>query len=202
MKRSNLISAALLGTFTLAPIALAEDTVTGKAKNAVEAVKRTVYDIADKDSATIGFNKGSTTLTDNDVRELRATMDAVKDDAGIKEILVISYADKPYPRDQKDSLASADQTLAKKRGDATKSKLEGLGAKNITIYNMAEKANWFEKTFVTNDAQIKNEAHDKVGSVTADDSFYESLGRLLTRDGGAGKVVVVMRRDASVYASH
>ena len=59
---------------------------------------------------------------------------------------------------------------------------------------MANKANWFEKTFVMKDAQVKRESATKEAKdVSEDDYFFEGLGRFLTKSGGAGKTIVVFR---------
>lgn len=172
----------------------AED-IGDKAKAVKESVQTSIYDLTDKDTVVISFEKGSSTFPADKVAELRTTLNAVRSDASIKEVIVATYSDMDYPRDQKNSLPSASVKLAERRGNEVKKKLTELGAKNVTVYNMGEKASWFEKTFSTETAQVKNESAQNPSKMSDDDAFHHSLGRQLVSKGGAQKVVVVIRNE-------
>ena len=189
--QSVIVAGASYAALLVAPAAVAADT----AQEIKDTVQQTAYEIADKDNLTIKFAKGSANLSDSAVSELKNTFNAVREDAKVKEILIVSYSDQNYPKNQKDSLSKADRQLADKRIDAIKAKLKDFGASNIKTYNMAEKSNWFEKTLVTSDAQIKREASEKPAKEDRDDAFYQVLGRHLMQKGGASTAFVIVRRD-------
>lgn len=188
---------AKMAMTTLATLAFGSSVLKAEnvVKEAKEAVQQTIYDISDKDTTTVNFEKGSAVLSESAATELKTTLAAGRSDAGLKEVIIATYADKVYPRDAKDSLSKADRDLAKNRGEAIKKKLEEFGGKSVKIYNMAEKANWFERKLVTTDAQVKNEAGKSPEKQDSEDAFFQALGKRLTSIGGPGKAVVVMRYD-------
>ena len=159
-----------------------------------ESVQQQYYEITGKDTSVLKFAKGSTHLSDSGSAELRTTMNAIKENTAIREIIVLAYADRAYPRGKKADLSQASKNLAQKRGDNVKGQISELGGKNITVHNMATKASWLEKTFVTRDAQLKREAVEPGRKEDADDSFYQNLGRQAATEGGPGIVLVVMRK--------
>ena len=173
-----------------AQIARAADTETIK-----EAVRAKVYEITGKDSAVVPFEKGSAKVAESDKEALKGMIKAVKGTGAIKETLVLAYSDLDYPRDQKGDLPDKSRKLAMARGSAVKELLREYGATNVSVHNMAKKASWLERTFVTSDAQLKGEAESKKSPASADNAFYESLGDHLKTYGGAGKVVVVVRHE-------
>ena len=194
MRMNLMVPVSAMLTFAaVAPRAVAQDAV----KDAKEALQTALYDLADKESVIVSFRAGSSKLTSSQVSELRTTYNAFKDDAKVKEIVVVSYSDKPYPRSTKKNLAKADRNLAASRGDVVKKELSKFGGKNIKVYNVAESANWFERFLVTSDAQVKQEAKEQPADQTREDAFFESLGRHLVTVGGPGKVVVVMRHETN-----
>ncbi|MCX6131571.1 MAG: hypothetical protein NTX25_21235 [Proteobacteria bacterium] len=162
-----------------------------------ETVQQKLYEISGKDTVVLNFKKDSVQLSEAEISELKTTLAAVKEDSKVKEILILAYADQPYPHDQKSDLNKSARKLAQKRGNVVKEKISSFGGKNIKVYNMATKANWFEKALVTSTAQVKQEAVKSPANQDADDAFYQALGKHLVAQGGPGKVVVVMRRDFS-----
>lgn len=126
-----------------------------------------------------------------------ALLNAVRDTSPIKEILILAYSDLDYPRGEKGDLPQKSRHLAKDRAEAAKDRLEELGAKDIKIHNMAEKATWYDKMWVSTDAQVKSEAKEKKSSTDPDDSFYQILGQSLKKSGGPGKVFVVIRHQGT-----
>ena len=161
----------------------------------VETAQQMAYEITGKDAATLKFNKGSSALSSSDQSELRTMYNAVKSDARVKEIVIAAYSDLPYPKSQKSDLPRKSRGLADKRGAQVAKFLHELGAKNVRVVNMAQKATWIERSFDTDEAQIKYGAAERSDKVDADDKFYESLGKHLQTAGGPSDVVVVIRHD-------
>lgn len=195
MRSSTAFKVIWLSGILLSASSLYGDEVAQKLKETKESIQEFAYDIADKDTVSNSFDVKSATLSESAVAELKTTLAAVKSDGSVKEILVLAYADKPYPKDE--ALSTADRKLAKQRGEVVKAAVAKVGGKNIKVYNMAEKASWLGKKIVTTDAQVKNEAGKKPEKQSADDAFYQALGGHLATKGGPGKVVTVMRYNPS-----
>jgi len=166
-----------------------------KVIDAKETIQQMWYRLTDKDTTVLTFDKGASKLTDSQTTELRATLNAVRDTNQLKEIYVVSYADADYPRASKESLSRAQRKLADDRADNVRAKIREVGSFSITTHNMAKKANWFDKTFTTDDARVKAESSERFSKMNDEELFNESLGRFLQDKGGAGKVVVVFRHD-------
>lgn len=166
----------------------AEDSI----EEARGKIRTGIYDITDKASIQLKFDKGTAALSESQRSQIGSLVKAFASDGKIRGVVVATYADENYPRDRKE-LNQGARNLATRRGESVKAQLLRSGAKDVTVYNMAEKANWFEKTFVTSDAQIKREASSAPDATSEDDAFYEALGRRLRTVGGAGKAVIVMR---------
>ncbi len=160
----------------------------------IEAAQQKAYEISGKDVAILKFNKGSSTLSSKDQSELRTMYNAVKEDSRVVEIVVAAYSDLDYPKSGKSDLPHKSKTLAGNRGAEVRNFLTELGAKKVRVVNMAQKANWFERTFDTKDAQVKRGA-DENPTVHADDKFFESLGKHLQTTGEPSDVVVVIRHE-------
>lgn len=174
------------------------ETVAQDIKTVKEAVQQFVYDIADKDTVITSFDRESSILSDAALAEIRTTLAAVMSDGNIKEVLVVGYADKPYPKDSSRNLSQGDLKLAKRRGEVVKDAVAKLGGRNVVVYNMAEKSGWLAKKLVTKDSQVKNEAGKKPKDQTSEDAFYQALGKRLADKGGPGKVVTVVRYENPV----
>lgn len=185
---------ALVVAPVLAPAVVKADAGTAL-KDAGQAIRTAAYDITDKNSVSLSFDAKSATLSDSQKNQLKALNDAFASDGKVRDVVVAAYADRNYPKG-KETATKQERELAAKRGDAVKAYLTGIGAKSVAIYNMAEKANWFERKLVMKDAQVKREATEKADSVSNDDAFFEALGRHLTSVGGSGKVIVLMRHEA------
>jgi len=194
MKIIHSLSLLTMTTLSLTAVTAKAETMS-ELKTAKESMQQSLYEITGKDTAVIHFKKASAHLSESDLSELKTTLNAVREDAKVKEILILAYADSPYPHDRKDDLPQASKKLAAKRADAVEAQIKKFGGKDIKVYNMATKANWFEKTLVTSTAQVKQEATTRPANQDADDAFYQALGKHLVTQGGPGKVVVVVRRD-------
>ncbi|MCX6124064.1 MAG: hypothetical protein NTV34_04855 [Proteobacteria bacterium] len=173
-----------------ASAARAQNTNTTK-----ESIQQTFYELTGKDTATLKFEKGSSKLSAANEAELKTMFNAVRDNAKVKEIMVLAYSDLDYPANQKSDLPNRSKVLADKRGKTVSSKLQEFGALKLKIISMATKSSWFDKAFVTKEAQVKQEAVAKQGDADFDDVFYEALGARLRTSGGPGSVIVVIRHD-------
>jgi hypothetical protein len=196
MKRINLINRSIvLSLVSASSVLFAGLAVAADPGGMVETAQQIAYEITGKDAASLRFNKGSSTLSSSDQSELRTMYNAVKSDARVKEIVIAAYSDLPYPKSQKSDLPRKSRSLADKRGAQVAKFLHELGAKNVRVVNMAKKATWIERSFDTDEAQIKHGAAESSDKVDADDKFYESLGKHLQTTGGPSDVVVVIRHD-------
>jgi hypothetical protein len=197
MKKTYFKGLLLLGTAALSANSAiyAEPSL----KDAKDAARTAIYDITDKSSIDIKFDKGTAALSSSQKGQIKSLVSAFASDGRVKDVVVAAYADENYPRERSE-LTKGARELATRRGDAVRDELKRAGAKEVTVYNMAEKANWFEKTFVTSDAQVKREASSSPDAVSEEDAFFESLGRHLRKVGGASKVIVVMRHKSSAEA--
>ncbi len=194
MKNMNFLTVATLCTLCVSSLAARAQTETDL-KVAKESIQQRLHEITGKDTVVVNFKKGSAHLSESDLSELKTTLNAVKEDSKVKEILILAYSDRPYPHNLKSDLPKASQKLAQKRADAVSDKVKSFGGKSVKTYNMAVKASWFEKTLVTSTAQVKQEAVKSPANQDSDDAFYQALGQHLVGQGGPGKVVVVVRRD-------
>lgn len=186
---------AILSVSTFGLMSLAEDGST--AQSVQGAVQQLHDEITGKDRTVINFAEGSALLSDQGRTELTALINAVRNTSSIKETLILAYSDLDYPRLQKSDLPAKSRRLAQDRAEAVKSRIEQIGGKDITIHNMAKKSTWFEKMWISSDAQVKSEAREKKSDADGDDSFYQILGERLKKDGGPGKVVVVIRHQGN-----
>ena len=161
----------------------------------IESAQQKAYEIGGKDVATLKFDKGKSTLSSGDQSELRTMYNAVKEDSRVTEIIVAAYSDLPYPKSKKSELPTKSRQLADKRGTEVSKFLNELGAKNVRVVNMAERATWLDRTFDTKEAQVKRESSEMPSKANTDDLFYESLGRHLQKSGAPSDVVVIIRHD-------
>lgn len=166
-----------------------------KTTNAKESIQQFFYEITDRDSSIFTLDPGVTTFSDAQLAELKTTVAAVRERHKLLDVVVVAYADEGYPAGSKESLAEPKRKLADERATHAKAKIKELTTTSVTTYNMAKKANWFEKTFATNGSQIKQETPVKTSRASDSDLFYESLGSFLQDKGGPGKVVVIYRHD-------
>lgn len=181
---------ASLPLFALSVPAFGADTVITTKK---DGETKEVYEIGQEGSFVLTFPAGESELTAAHKAQIQAALkkNPIAVDR-LREVVVATYADQGYPAAHKESLNSNQRNLAAERGKKVKDQLEKDGAKKVKVYNMAEKANWFEKTFKTKDAQIKREAAVDAKHLDAEEAFYQIIGNHLTEVGGPSKVVVTV----------
>lgn len=182
MKVFTQLSIALVTTATLAGGAYAADSV----KKAVQDAKTGVFDLFNKNSATIDFEAGQSTVSAGEKSDIKAVVDAVKSDAKIEKVIVAAWSDEEYPTTKDTKLSKAAQDLAELRGKAVKAALEADGVKHVEVFSMAEYPSWMSRTFNTEDAKIKGLGKTK----STKDAVLEEVGREMRQAGGPGKAVV------------
>jgi hypothetical protein len=170
------------------------ESVSGDVKGVFEDFKTKAFEVTDKDTKAITFDKGSAKLSENDVSSIRALIRSARNSGKIDRVFVAAWSDKPYPVDNKAKLKDADERLATKRTDAIASVLRNMDVGNIDEYNMAKGPNWVQNLFNTDAAELNAAMKNK----SVDDQKVAKLGQYLKREGGASKAVVVVQRDGSI----
>lgn len=188
----------------------AADTGSDISKSARELknkVRTASYDLFEKRTVVLDFNAGSKDLS-NDARDkLKSQMSAVAGEAAVERVYVASWADREMPKadaktDRAEEKRDRASGLAGERVDAIENELERLASDvSVTTYNMAEKPNWFEKTFKLDDAKVKSVMNnrDEAEKTFTDheDQKLAALGRIFAEKGGPGKAVVVLETKES-----
>src|SRR5690606_17748749 len=123
--------------------------------------KTGVYDLLDKDITTVRFESGSAELSESARSDLRSLVQSVRDDSKVEKVIVASWADKLLPSHSDAKLTEQDRNLANKRSENVEKALKDLGAKDVETYSMAEHPNWIQKTFATDEAEIKGAMNGK-----------------------------------------
>lgn len=192
----TLIIASMFGLSTMA---LADDQSKAEKKvgQAVDSTKTTFFDMIDKDSVTVSFSKGQASLSDSEKSNLKTALAAAKRDVKVDRILVAAWSDSDLPRSSEVKLSKEANDLAESRGDAIENYLDSLDAGDVEIFNMAEHANWFERMFKTDEAQIKK----SMKGFAIDDQSEKTLAERLSAKGGPSKAVVLIITENS-YLSH
>jgi hypothetical protein len=166
------------------------------AGKAVQDLKTKAYDLLDKDVTTIKFGNGVSTLTANERGQLKAVVDAVRDDTKVDRVIVAAWADEELPSGKDAQLSQAARDLADLRAKNVKAVLGELGVDKVDVYSMADQPGWIAKAFNTNEAQVKGEG--KVAD--ANDEAAAKLGKLLRDKGGPSTAVVVVKRVGELAA--
>ena len=194
MKKSIFSAVISVGLMSfVAGTSFAETTTS----SAIQDIKTRVFELIGKDTATIAFAPGRSTITDSERKNLAAVVAAVRADSTINSAVVASWADKEYPATKGQKLGKKERDLADARNKAINEALLGLGVNTVETHTMAEHPTWFATTFNTNDSKVKGEG--KVED--ANDQVIAEIGRVLREKGGAGKGVVIIRR-AGAKAAH
>lgn len=162
-----------------------------------EAIKQTVqdkyYEIVDKDTVALSFDKDNADLKESEKSHLKSLVETMKNDEGVQKFIVAAWADDHYPASDTVRLPKNQLKLADNRKSTVARALKDLGVKNVDTYSMAKRPNWIAKTFSTSESKIKgtSKGDDKKNS---DQILVERLGDKLKSLGGPGKVVVIVKR--------
>ncbi len=109
------------------------------------------------------FDKGSSKLDHQDFTAIDDLIKKSLEKGDVKEVKVISWADREYPKRHHKSLSKREQSLAEHRNDQIKDYIKRTyPSVNISVFNMAKRANGFQEFFSTTDAKTK-ETIEKVG---------------------------------------
>ncbi|WP_413942775.1 hypothetical protein [Bdellovibrio sp. HCB-162] len=102
------------------------------------------------------FAKGSSELSETAKQDLRRLITDAKRNSNIKELKVISWADKEYPSKSTKKLSSAERDLVKKRNDAIRDYVKDYSTGiDVDTYSMAERPGAIKEMLNTSDARVK-----------------------------------------------
>lgn len=148
-----LISFALLGTAACKHNTRATDTT------AYEPAPAAVQAAADQDAsvvAEISFVRGKKDLTAGAKDSIRSVVNQAKARGQIDNLMVIAWADEEFPSQNAGQLSKAQRDLADARGREIRNFVAALDDDiDVDTYNMAERANAFERMMSTSDARVK-----------------------------------------------
>ncbi|HYX34559.1 MAG TPA: hypothetical protein VE954_15765 [Oligoflexus sp.] len=153
----------------------------------------TVYiDRMDKEALTLTFPKGSAELSASDQVRLRELMPTWKTQKDLDKVIVAAWSDQAYPVEKGARLSDAARDLAERRAEKIENFIEAFtGADDVDTFSMAEKPNWFQKTFATDAAQIKGAANNR----QVDSLNEDRIHKILDSKGGPSKAVIILKRD-------
>ena len=183
----NYRSAVLL---LLAGLTSAQAPVFAQGTSAGSDTRVQYYEFLGKDTATVAFASGSSTVEPGEQKNLTDVVTAVRNGAVIASAMVAGWADQDYPVNKGQSLSKAQRKLADARIAAVKKELEKVAVPKIETHTMAKQPTWLSKVFHTEDSVVKGEGKIK----DANDQLTAELGKILKDKGGPGKVVVIIRR--------
>ena len=146
-----------------------------------------IYQILDKDLASIKFAEGSAVLADSDMANISAFVKATYNESKVDRYLVAAWADKDYP--DKGELSTGQRKLAALRAAHIKDALTAAGAGKIDIFEMTKQPNWIQRAFGTETAEIKN----KGANITSHQKLLKEIGTRLHDKGGAHMAVIVAK---------
>ncbi len=194
MKSMFLATRIILATgLTLSAASVLAD---GAQPSTIEKIQTKVYELLDKDMTAIKFAKGSDALTDSERQTIRAFVTAAKNNGKVDKFIVATWSDQEMPKGDA-KLNEKQKNLADDRSHAVKQALKEAGAADVEGFSMAERANWIQKTFNTEGAQLKGAGKAK----DAEDQVVVQIGDRLRSKGGPGSAVIVAKYDVS-NASH
>lgn len=194
INRNTTLAIGILVTGLFAGVANAEDQPV---KKAVESAQTAFFDMIDKDSVVVNFEKDSAAISEGERTTMKSALDAARKDIKIERVIVASWSDSSMPEQKDAKLSDRERKLADERAENVQKLLKEFGVSKVDTYSMAEQANWFQKMFKTDEAQIKK----SMKGLAIDDNFNKALGEKLTSMGGPSKAAVIILTDRS-YMSH
>jgi hypothetical protein len=142
---------------------------------------------------TISFAQDSAMLSEVDKEKLRELVRDTRSKAAIDNVAVVAWSDKDVPM-RGEKLSDADRNLAKSRAEVIQSFLKdemGFARTDIDTFNMAENANWFARTFRTQDWELKSIFSKKGAKAPVNNNEF----MLVREEGGPSLAVVVLQKD-------
>lgn len=162
--------------------------------SAVQKVKNTYYEILDKDTSTLSFDKNQSGISESQRSDLKALVNKAMQDSNVEKFIVAAWSDKEYPAAKSVELGKGDKKLAEARKDNAAKVLKELGANDVDAYSMAKNPSWISKVFQTDESRLKGEVKEKNKDKDSDDLLVEKTGEQLRKLGGPGKIVVIVKR--------
>jgi len=187
----GLILSFVAGTvFTCGDLCIADGSLEDVATSVGGKAQTAVFDIIDKDVATVNFEDKSANVSSTEEMTLKSLVKSSRDDGKIEKVIIAVWSDKDLPVNKK-SLSGDERRLADKRAEQVKTILKDAGVTEIETYTMADKANWFENVFNMSDAKVKKGV---AGKGMPKDPKYRKIANVLKDKGGASKAVVIIKR--------
>lgn len=147
------------------------------------------FDQLERNASTVYFDKGSALIPPVEKDRITDWVTTMKLNHPLRNVVIASWSDQPYPAKGVGNLTKSDKDLAAQRNTNIRDLLKAAGVGSVETFSMAERPNWFQRTFGTDAAQIKGEAKDKHW----DSSNEARLSAILKRRGGPSKAVIILR---------
>ncbi|SME95738.1 hypothetical protein [Pseudobacteriovorax antillogorgiicola] len=198
------LGASLATALVMSTPSLAADysNPSSTVEKAEHMTRTAIYDVFDKQTVVLSFTDSQYRLGEDAVEKLRAQLEATRGEKVIKRIHIATWADSNVPLFNESSSFSDDrldrlEDLADNRADAVENEITAIGGEfDISVYNMAERPNWFNRTLETDDAVVKAAMSDRsqMDQLFKDDETYRlaSLGKIFSEKGNKGHAVVVL----------
>lgn len=118
------------------------------------------------------FSKGQVSLNPVNKQKIKEVYDRADRKGQIKEVQIVTWADQNFPTENKEELASDQQTLVKKRNRSIEKYLSHLDNDlNVKTISMAERAGAVARFTASDEAKIK----ESLDSKDAPDKVSESM---------------------------
>lgn len=179
MKKMTLMMVAAIGV-GFAGCAHKKEMAESKDAAAPSAMSKPAVDAmsaaaaADKPTfvTELTFEKGSTTLSDAQKKNLSALLSRAQASGKIDDVKVVTWSDMEYPSPNVQKLSKAQRDLATRRSRAVKDYLKSVEkGLDVDAYNMAERPNAFERLVRTPDERIKRSL--EVAGIPTTDSYIK-----------------------------
>ncbi len=152
---------------------------------------------ADHLFVVINFAANSSTLSNKQKQILKNSMDTARTDGiQLDRVIVAAWSDSALPLSADVKLPDAAIKLADERARNIETVLKEFGAPRVDTHSMAEHANWFERLFSTNEAQIK----DSIPSRGSYETESSTLTEPLVSNGGPQKALVLIIREKEMLS--
>lgn len=140
----------------------------------------------------IQFKPGTATLTEGSKKMLQSLVTTAKKSGEIEQIHVAAWADKGFPKGENAELKDADKKIAEGRAEAVENYVnDQLKVSDVKTYSMAEKSNWFARTFNTDEAELKDAFTQKDRPANIDPEEFN----VVRGKGGPSKAVILVEME-------
>jgi len=197
LMKTSLMAGALLA----ASVCFANDYASPTSSTSAGAPDRMVSDTAPSIATTANMNlkegvdyqvltfpRGKSDLSTAQKKEINSLL--LNAAGGIDNIHVAVWADQAFPKNAKTDLPKPSRDLADARIKSLKTYLNSLHAPGVETYSMAESANWFQRAFNTDSAELKSLFSQQGAPANVDESQF----RIVRERGGPEKAVILIER--------